>query len=115
MRYALTIEQIYFFAKPYFRIASQIEALDESGVDLAAQGSQHGIDGLQGAKHHAVPHAHQAPAPHGLDHLRIEQVRQWHPARLGAWPCGLAAWRLHPVPKMRQQRRGVLLEAVGQE
>src|SRR5919198_370911 len=34
--------------------------LDKRGVDLAAQGSQHRIDGLQGAKHLAVPHPYQA-------------------------------------------------------
>ena len=34
----------------------EVQPLDEGGVDLAAQGSQHGIDGLQGAN---------APAPGG--------------------------------------------------
>src|SRR5262252_11180235 len=69
----------------------QVEALDERGVDLAAKGSQHGIDGLQGAKHHAVPHPHQAPAPYRLHHLRIEELRQRHPAGLGGGP--LSWWR----------------------
>src|SRR5438874_4422917 len=45
--------------------------LNERGVDLAAKWSQHGIDGLQGAKHHPMTHPHQAPPPHRLDHLRI--------------------------------------------
>src|SRR6516164_5588679 len=49
--------------------------LDERGVDLVAQGSSHRIDGLQGAKHHAVLHPHQAPAPHRLDDLGLEQLR----------------------------------------
>jgi hypothetical protein len=30
------------------------------------------LDGFQGAKHHAVLHVDQTPAPHGLDHLRIQ-------------------------------------------
>src|SRR5215831_10558574 len=47
----------------------EVEALNERGIDLAAQGSQHGMDGLQGAKDHAVPHLHQAPPAHGLDDL----------------------------------------------
>src|SRR6266446_8516094 len=71
---------------------SQIEALDESGVDLAAKGRQHGIDGLQGAKHHAVTHPHQAPAPHRLDDLGIEELRHRYPARLRRRPFVLAAW-----------------------
>src|SRR5215510_3603238 len=64
----------------------EVEALNEGGVDLAAKGSQHGIDGLQSAKDHAMAHAHQAPPAYGLDHLGIEQLRPRHPARLGVWP-----------------------------
>src|SRR6266446_7925502 len=65
--------------------------LDVRGVDLAAQGSQNGIDGLSCAKHDAVPHPHQAPAPHRLHHLRLAELRQRHPARLGVGPLVLAA------------------------
>lgn len=68
----------------------QVEALNERGVDLAAPWSQHRIDGLHGAKHHAVPHPHQAPAPHGFDHLCIERLRERHPVRLRRGPW---AWR----------------------
>src|SRR2546428_5454202 len=93
----------------------QVEALDESGVDLATKWSQHGIDGLQGAKHHAVPHPYQAPAPHRLHHLRIEELRQRYPARLEVWPFVLAAGGLHPLAAMGEERCGVLREAVGQE
>src|SRR5882724_3885383 len=39
--------------------------LNERGVDLPAKWRQNGIDGLQCAKHHAVPHAHQAPPAYG--------------------------------------------------
>src|SRR5262249_34737612 len=76
----------------------QVEALYERGVDLAAKGSQYGIDGLQGAKHHAVPHPHQAPPAYGLDHLRVEQLRLGHPTRLRCGACDLAPWWLHPGP-----------------
>src|SRR5215472_6097764 len=76
----------------------EVEALNESGVDLAAKGSQHGIDGLQGAKDHAVTHPHQAPPAYGLDDLGIQELGQRHPARLGQGTCGLAPWRLDPLP-----------------
>src|SRR6266478_5611893 len=68
---------------------SEVKALYESGVDLAAKRSQNGIDGLQGAKHHAVTHPHQAPTPHRLDDLGIEELRHRYPARLGRWAGSL--------------------------
>src|SRR6266702_6138492 len=80
----------------------QVEALDERGVDLAAKWSQHGIDGLQCTKHHAMTHPYQTPSAHGLDHLRIEQLRQRHPARLGPGAFVLASWGLPPVSIVRQ-------------
>ena len=36
-------------------------------------------------------HADQTPPPHGLDHLRIEQLRA--AASSAAWALGLVAWR----------------------
>jgi hypothetical protein len=36
-------------------------------------------------------HADQAPTPHSFDHLCIEQLREWHPARLQRWTFILAA------------------------
>ena len=93
----------------------QVEALDKGRVDLPTARREHLLDGRQGPEHHAVTHAHQAPPAHGLDHLRVEQTRQWQPARLRGGTCGLTAWRLDPVAEMGEQRRGVLLEAVGQE
>src|SRR5882724_7208356 len=93
----------------------QIEALHERRVDLPAAGRQHLLDRLQRAEHDPVPHADQAPAPHGLDHLRREELRQRHPARLGVWPLVLAAWRLHPLAEMGEERGGVLLEAIGEQ
>src|SRR5215467_271841 len=93
----------------------QVEALDERGVALAAKGSQPGIDGLQGTKHHAMPHVDQTAPAHRLDHLRIQQCGPRHPARLGRWPLCSLAGRLHPLAAMGEERGGVLLEAVGQE
>jgi len=61
----------------------QVEPLDKGRLDLPATGRQHLLDGLQGAEHHAGAHADQTPAPHGLDHLGIEQLWLRHPARLG--------------------------------
>ena len=55
------------------------------------QAVQHVLDRLQRAEHDPVPHADQTAPPHGLDHLRIEELGQWHPARLGVWPFVLAA------------------------
>jgi hypothetical protein len=45
------------------------------------------LDRLWGATPHPMPHADRAPAPHGLDHLPIEQSGPGQPARLGGWPC----------------------------
>src|SRR5215467_16173788 len=76
----------------------EVEALHEGGIDVPAMRSQHGIDGLQRAKHHAMTHPYQTPSAHGLDHLRREQLRQRHPARLGHWTLCTPAWRLYPLP-----------------
>ena len=75
----------------------EIEALDEGGVDVPTTRREHLLDGLQSPEHDAVAHAHQAPPPHGLDHLRVAQLRQGQPARLRCRACGLASWRLQPV------------------
>src|SRR2546426_9189508 len=93
----------------------QVEALHKRRVDLPAAGREHLLDRLEGAKHDAVCHADQPAPPYGLDHLRIEQLRQRHPARLGVWPFVLAAGRLHPLAEMGEERCGILFEAVGQE
>src|SRR5678815_1343806 len=53
---------------------AEVDPLHEGGVDMPAMGSQHGIDGLQCAKHDAVTHPYQATAAYGLDDLRVEQV-----------------------------------------
>src|SRR6266446_5014939 len=50
----------------------QVDPLHEGRVDVPPEWGQDVIDGLQGAKHHAVLHVDQAPASHLLDHLRVE-------------------------------------------
>ena len=46
----------------------------------------------------------QPTAPYGLDHLRVEQLWEWHPARLRQGPCGLPTLGVNPVAEVRQQR-----------
>ena len=75
----------------------KVEPLHEGRVDVPATWGQHVIDGLQGTKHHAMLHVDEAPAPHGLDHLRVEQLRQGQPARLGYRALRLPARWLYPV------------------
>jgi len=80
----------------------QVEALNKCRLDLPAVGRQYLLDCLNGAKHHAVPHPHQAPLAHGLYHLRIEELRPGHPAGLRRGTGSLAAWWLDPVAKVGQ-------------
>src|SRR5712691_10930041 len=94
---------------------TEVKAFNEGGVDLPAAGREHLLDGLQGPEDHPVAHPHQAPPAYRLDHLRIAQPGQRHPAGLRRGACRLLARWLHPLPKVTQQRRGVLLEAVGEK
>ena len=82
---------------------AEVDALHEGGVDLPTAGRQHLLDRCQRAEHDAVLHVNQAPAPHGFDHLGIEQLGQRHPARLRGRTLGPLAWRVHPVPIVREQ------------
>src|SRR5262245_49801053 len=43
-------------------------------VDLPATGRQHLLHRREGSEDHTMTDADKAPAPHGLDHLGIEQV-----------------------------------------
>ena len=81
---------------------AEVEAFTEGGVDLPAAGRQHRLDGRQRAAHDLVPHPHQTPAPHRLDHLRLEHLRQGPPAWLQRRASGPAAWWLDPLAKVRQ-------------
>src|SRR4029077_5706022 len=69
----------------------QVEALDEGRLDLPAMCRQHLLDRTEGAEDDAVLPVDQTPAPHGLHHLCIEQLRQRHPARFRCGPLGLAS------------------------
>jgi len=93
----------------------EVHALNEGGIDLPATGRQHLLDRFKRAEHDPVPHPHQAPPAHGFDDLGLQELGQRHPARLGQGACRLPARGLHPLPKVAQQRRGVLLEAIGQK
>src|SRR5262245_3437351 len=93
----------------------QVDALNESRVDLPARGGQHLRDPLQGAEHHAVPHTDHASAAIRLDDLRIKQLWQWHPSGLWWGACIPLAWGLYPVAKVGQQCRAVILEPVGEK
>src|SRR4029453_16569679 len=75
----------------------EVEPLHEGGIELAAEWSQHGIDGLQRAKHHAMTDPCQPPGAYGLDNLCIKQLGPRHPARLGHGTFAWASWGLHPV------------------
>src|SRR6266446_6254398 len=94
---------------------AEVDPLHEGGVDVPAMRSQHVIDGLQRATHHAVTHPHQATAAYGLDDLRVEHLWEWHPMRLGGRALGLVAGRLHPVPIGSQYGRQILPKTIGEQ
>src|SRR5262245_48906650 len=81
---------------------AQVHALNERGVDLPAAGRYHLLHRLERPEHHTVAHSYQVPPAHGLDDLRVEQLRQWHPARFRHRATGSAAWWLDPLAKVRQ-------------
>src|ERR671933_1297983 len=54
--------------------------LDEGGVDVPTVRGQHLLKSRQRAEDHPMAHPHQAPPAYRLDHLRIEQPGQGHPA-----------------------------------
>src|SRR5438093_13071139 len=86
-----------------------------TGPDLPTAGREALLNGLQGPEHHAVTHAHQASAAHGLDHLGVEQPGQWHPAWFRRRALCPLARRLDPLTVVGQQRRRVLLETIGEK
>src|SRR5262249_51534549 len=81
----------------------EVEAFHKRGLDLPAACCQHGVDTIERAEHHPVRHIYQAPAPYGLDHLRVEQTRPRQPARLGRRAVGLTTWELYPLPIVGEQ------------
>src|SRR5262252_4596209 len=63
--------------------------LHERGVALPTAGREHLLDRLPRAEHDPVPHANQTAPPHGLHHLRREQLWERQPARLRQGALGL--------------------------
>jgi len=61
----------------------EVDSFHERGIDVPTKRSEEVIDGLQGAKHHTMTDPDQTPSAHDLDRLRIEQLGQRHPPRLG--------------------------------
>src|SRR5262245_25314332 len=70
---------------------SRLRRSDKDCLDLPTTGRQRLLDGLQGPEPHAVAHADETPMPYGLNHLRIQQLREGHQAGLEGWPFVLAA------------------------
>jgi len=93
----------------------QGEALHERGGARPPARRSHRLNSLEGPEHPAVASAHQTASASGLADLGLEAVRQRPPPGLGERAVDLAALRLHPLPTMGQQCRGVRLEAVGQQ
>src|SRR6266496_1660476 len=93
----------------------QVEALHERRVDLPATGRKHLLDRLKRAEHDAVADADQTPPAYGLDDLRIEQLRQGHPAGRGRGTFGLATRELYPLPVVGEQRGQIVFEPIGEK
>src|ERR1043166_6759378 len=102
---------------PYCRHALadvEVEPLYKGGIDLPATGSQDVLDCLQRAEHHPVLRPDYPLTPVLLEHLRIEQPRQRHPAWLRHWALGPLALRLVPHTEMAQDSGQVALKPVAQ-
>jgi hypothetical protein len=93
--------------------AAEVDALDDGGVALPAAGRPHLLDRRQRAAHDPVSHADQTAPPDRRDHLCVEEVRQWPPARLGRRAFRLVAGRLDPLPIRRAPSREILPKAIG--
>jgi hypothetical protein len=59
--------------------------------------------------------SHDAPSPVRFNDLRVEQIGQRHPTRLGHRAFVLATLALYPMAKMGQYCRPILFEPVGQK
>src|SRR5215475_6396482 len=88
----------------------EVDTFNEGGIDLPALRGQHRLDPGRRAKYDSVVYTDHASAPIPFDDLRVEQLRQGHPAELGGRPLRLSTFGLHPVAIVRQQCGRVLLE-----
>src|SRR5215510_12604734 len=93
---------------------SEVDSLHKGGVDVPTKRSQEVIDGLEEAKHPTELHSDETSPSHGFDHVRLEQLRQGHPTRLGGRAWRLPAWWLYPLPVVGQQGGHVLAKAIGE-
>src|SRR6266705_5412090 len=93
----------------------EVDAFNERRVALPAVRGEPLLDRLQGAEHDAVAYADQAPPAHRLDDLRIEELRQGHPAGLGRWTCVVSTWELYPLPVVGEQRGQIVFEPIGEK
>ena len=87
----------------------QVDAPHEGGINLPATGRQDLLDNRLRAEYHSMSDLNQASAPHGLDHLGIEQLGQRHPTRLGLRTFRLAPRWLHPMAKVGQDGGAIVL------
>jgi hypothetical protein len=82
----------------------QIQALDKRRVDRPTPLGQPRLDGLSHAEYDLVLDPHEASPAVGLDDLRIEEPRPWHPAGFGQRPFALTPLGLNPPTVVRNQR-----------
>jgi hypothetical protein len=92
-----------------------MEALDKRGVDLPPSFGQHLLHRLQHAEHDLVLDPNDASPAVGLDDLRIEEFRPWHPAGFGPRPFALTPLGWHPLTVMRDERSEILPKAIRQK
>jgi hypothetical protein len=93
----------------------QVEALGNRRVDLPASLGEYLLDGLTRAEHHAMFDPNDAPPAVGLDDLRIEELRQGHPAGFGYRPFALTPFGLNPLTVVCGQCDEVVPKAVSQK
>src|SRR5215831_21116955 len=93
----------------------QIQALDKRRIDLPPMLGQHQLDGLSHAEHDLVLDPREASPAVGLDDLRIEELRPWHPAGFGHRPFALTPLGLNPPTIVSDQRDEVVPKAVSQK
>ena len=93
----------------------QIQALDKRRIDLPTTLGQPRLDGLSHAEHNLVLDPYEASPAIGLDDLRIEELRPWHPAGFGQRPFALTPLGLNPPTIVRDQRDEVVPKAVRQK
>src|SRR5262245_4291726 len=93
----------------------QVEAFYKARIDLPAPLGENRLDGRCRTEDEAVFDSHEAPASVELHRLSVEQTGLLHPSWLGPAPFARAALGLNPLPRMRDQRRQIVAESVGEQ